>query len=42
MYRNKDSRFDHDRAQNSEPTSAKPVSIVLAKKESRIIAKAVY
>jgi len=32
MYRNIDSRFGHDRAQNNEPKSTRAVSIVLAKR----------
>jgi hypothetical protein len=32
MYKNIDSRFCHDRAQNNEPKSARAVSIVLAKR----------
>jgi hypothetical protein len=32
MYKNIDSRFGHDRAQNNEPKSARAVSIVLAKR----------
>jgi hypothetical protein len=32
MYRNIDSIFGHDRAQNNEPKSTRAVSIVLAKR----------